>query len=89
MILNIEIPDSPEKFSMAWETGFSISTEIFNSPKEGQSILISMNSAGLLSLARYLLMLAQPEITVGHHYHFDENNSLEPGSIELIIEKVK
>lgn len=89
MIIHIEIPDSPEDFSLAWEPGFKISTRIFDSSEGGKSLLISLNSAGLLSLARYLLMLSRPEISVGHHYHFDDSNSLESGSVEMIIEKLE
>lgn len=48
-------------------------------------ILISANREGLLSLSRQLQMLAEePE---GSHIHYDEYNSLEEGSADLIIEK--
>jgi hypothetical protein len=87
MILNIEIPDSDENFSSAWEPGFEISTQIYMSEREGNTIIIHSNSAGLISLARYLLLLAQPSLSKGKHYHFDDQNSLEAGSVELIIHK--
>jgi hypothetical protein len=41
----------------------------------------------LISLAIHLLTLAQENVPVGSHCHFDEHNSLEHGSKELIIEK--
>lgn len=43
------------------------------------------NKSGLISLANHLLNLGQDDISFGHHLHFDEYNSLEEGSSELII----
>ena len=48
-------------------------------------VVISANREGLLSLQRQLAALA--EETPGSHIHYDEFNSLEEGSAELIIEK--
>ena len=48
-------------------------------------IVISANKEGLLSLQQQLEALA--EETPGSHIHYDEYNSLEEGSSELIIEK--
>ena len=50
-------------------------------------IVISANREGLLSLAGQLTALA--EGVPGDHIHYDENNSLEKGSAELIIERVE
>lgn len=52
-------------------------------------VYIQANRAGLLSLASQLLTLDQEEIPCGTHFHYDEINSLEEGSNELIIERVK
>ena len=52
----------------------------------GNVIVISANKAGLLSLAGQLQALA--EESPGTHIHYDEFNSLEEGSKELIIEKI-
>lgn len=38
--------------------------------------------------ARHLLTLAQDSVPSGTHIHFDDLNSLEDGSIGLIIEKL-
>ncbi len=65
-----------------WEDGFEIETKI-----ENGIIMIIANRAGLVSLANHLLNLAQNEIPVGHHLHFDDSNSLEENSVELIIQK--
>ena len=50
-------------------------------------IVISAIREGLLSLAGQLTALA--EGVPGDHIHYDENNSLEKGSAELIIERVE
>ena len=52
---------------------------------EGNEVLISANIQGLLSLAKQLVALAKEE--AGSHIHYDEYNSLEDGSVNLIIEK--
>ena len=52
---------------------------------EGGTAVISANRDGLLSLAEQLVTLAEEE--PGSHIHYDESNSLEDGSDELIIEK--
>ena len=48
--------------------------------------LISANKDGLLSLADHLRELANQDR--GTHIHYDEYNSLEDGSDELIVEKI-
>ena len=53
---------------------------------ENNTVVISTNKEGLLSLAEQLTMLAEME--PGSHIHYDENNSLEDGSAEMIIEAV-
>ena len=65
-----------------WELGFDIETKT----NDG-TISIIANKAGLISLAKQLLTLAQENVPVGRHLHFDEYNSLEEGSIELVIQK--
>lgn len=84
MEIKIEIPDYSESNGIKynWENGFEI--EVKNT--DG-IIKIIANKEGLKSLANHLLNLAQDEVPIGYHLHFDENNSLEEGSLELIIEK--
>lgn len=83
-IIEIEIPkyNSDNGIEYKWESGFHIETQI-----EDGIIKIIANKAGLLSLANHLLNLAQDTVPSDHHLHFDEYNSLEDGSAELIIEK--
>lgn len=79
----IEIPEyDPNKgIAYLWEAGFEISTDT-----NGNAIKISANKEGLISLANHLLTLA--EAPIKGHLHYDDLNSLEDGSIELIIDKI-
>lgn len=66
---------------IAWIDGYEIKVSIENS-----ATVISANREGLLSLAALLTALANAEI--GAHIHYDEYNSLEDGSTELMIERI-
>jgi len=85
MTIQIEIPeyDPSRRIRYNWEDGFQIAAK-----SDKETIVLSANRAGLISLANHLLNLAQGNIPVGHHMHFDRFTSLEEGSTELIIEKV-
>ena len=85
MKIEIEIPDySSEKgIQMSWEYGFTIDVR-----NNGNAVIIKANKAGLVSLAHQLLTLAQNKVPSGHHLHYDELNSLEDGSCEVVIEKL-
>lgn len=63
-----------------WIEGFEIRAAVENS-----EIVISANREGLLSLAKQLTALADG--MPGDHIHYDEYNSLEEGSPDMIIEK--
>ena len=54
---------------------------------EGDETIISANRAGLLSLAQQFIALA--EEPAGVHIHYDQWNSLEDGSDQLIVEKAE
>ena len=84
MEIKMDIPEYiPEKgITYQWLDGAEIRTVIDNG-----KILILANRDGLISLANHMLNLAQETIPRGYHMHFDEFNSLEEGSIDLIIEK--
>ena len=63
-----------------WIEGFEIRVT-----SEHKETVITANREGLLSLARQLTALAgQPP---GSHLHYDQHNSLEEGSSELIVVK--
>ncbi len=66
-----------------WVEGFKIFVRTCNN----HEVTISANKEGLLSLACQLKALA--EGIPGDHIHYDAYNSLEEGSLEMIIERVK
>ena len=65
-----------------WIEGSEIAVNIYN-----KEVTVSANKEGLLSLAGQIKALA--EGVPGDHIHYDEDNSLEEGSAEMIIERVK
>ena len=67
--------------NIEWKTGSEIRVSIDNG-----AAVISANREGLLSLADQLAALAEAE--PGSHIHYDEYNSLEEGSAEMIIGRV-
>ena len=64
-----------------WVDGFEITAVA-----ENGGIVISANREGMLSLAKQLTALADG--APGDHIHYDEHNSLEEGSMKMIIERV-
>jgi hypothetical protein len=86
MKITLDIPeyDSNKGFSYKWENGFEIKIG-----REDNTIVLSANKAGLLSLANHCINLAQDDVPFNYHLHFDQSNSLEDGSLELLIQKVK
>ena len=54
---------------------------------ENGEIVISANKEGLLSLAKHLTVLADG--VPGNHVQYNEYNSLEEGSAEMIIERIR
>jgi hypothetical protein len=84
MEISITVPEyHPQNgIQFKWEDGFNIEVRI-----EKGITIIKANKEGLRSLANHLLNLAQQNVPSGYHLHFDELNSLEEGSSELIIER--
>ena len=64
-----------------WVRGYVIKVET-----DCKEITIQANKEGLISLANQLLELAKS--SPGSHIHYDEYNSLEEGSAEMIIAKL-
>ncbi len=85
MKIQIEIPDYSTKGGMRfeWEPNFTITVQV-----ENEVVNVKATSDGLISFARILLSLAQPEIPSGYHIHLDSFNSLEDDSCEIVIEKM-
>ena len=64
---------------ISWEEDFAIRVKSVRGV-----VVVSANREGLLSLAAQLMALAEAQ--PGSHIHYDESNSLEEGSAEMIIE---
>lgn len=64
-----------------WIDEFEIQVKV-----ENGTVVISANREGMLSLAEQLAALADG--MPGDHIHYDQYNSLETGSSEMIIERV-
>jgi len=84
MKITLDIPDYDVTtgLKVKWEEGFEIITNSGNG-----STTILANRAGLISLANILLNLSQETVPSGSHIHLDDLNSLESGSVELILVK--
>ena len=63
-----------------WVDGAEIRVTI-----ENGAVTMKANKEGLLSLATQLVMMAAE--APGTHIHYDDHNSLDEGSAEMIIEK--
>ncbi|MED4781966.1 hypothetical protein [Brevibacillus choshinensis] len=85
MDINVQIPkySNERGIEFTWEDNFTIKAEKFSN-----TIVIKANKEGLQSLAIQLLTLAQDEVPVDTHLHYDELNSLEDGSCEIVIQKI-
>ncbi|PUZ24225.1 hypothetical protein GA0116948_107194 [Chitinophaga costaii] len=83
-VVKIEVPsyDPNKGIEYKWESGFEIEAKI-----QDGVIKITANKEGLVSLGNHLLNLAQDDIPSGYHLHFDEYNSLDEGSSELVVQK--
>lgn len=84
MKITLEIPEYQPQTGIKykWEDGFDIGVTV-----ENGVVHLVANSAGLISLANQLLILAQKDVPSGIHMHLDEFNSLDEGSSQLILEK--
>jgi len=82
--VTVEIPKFTKEsgFNFDWKGDFKIFVK-----NENDEISIQANKDGLISLAGHLLNLAQEDVPTPYHLHFDDMNSLEEGSLALIIEK--
>lgn len=84
MKICLDVPeyDPHTGLKLVWENNFVIDVEV-----TGDQAIISANSEGLVSLARHLLLLAQPNVPAGHHIHLDELNALEDGPFGIIFQR--
>jgi len=84
--ITLEVPVFNGAFNYNWTKKSKIKT-IIEWDVGDRGIVIKCNKEGLLSLANHLVNLSQAEVPEHYHIHLDEFNSLESGSISLIIEK--
>ena len=80
--IKITVPEYDNGIELIWEANYKIKTSA-----PFYSLTIEANREGLISLARHILHLAQKDVPNGSHFHLDEFNSLENGSLELIVSK--
>jgi hypothetical protein len=66
-----------------WRPGHKLSTRV-----DDDATVIAGNAKGLASLADHLLRLAADEAPPGAHLHLDDLSGFEPGSVEIIIERI-
>jgi hypothetical protein len=85
MQISMDVPsyDPARGLRYEWDDGFEIRVHI-----RKDEVTIAANEAGLRSLARHLLMLAQDSVPVHSHIHLDSSNSLEDGSCQVVIDKI-
>ena len=74
-------PDEGLRFS--WDEGFEIAASVTRS-----EVLIKANRAGLTSLARHLLTLAQEGVSGGMHIHLTADQEVE-SEVDLILERME
>ncbi|MFC0624388.1 Imm32 family immunity protein [Kribbella deserti] len=82
MELRIEVPDCGDALRFEWDEGFTIAVSV----DEGGQVLISANNAGLVSLARHLLTLAQDGAGPGAHLHLTAGQEID-GDHDLVLER--
>ncbi|MBQ8833493.1 MAG: hypothetical protein IJ001_12630 [Oscillospiraceae bacterium] len=82
MKAEVEIQPYDGSIHLTWTEGFEIICR-----EDHGAVHIRANAEGLKSLASLCLTLAQETVPEYSHVHLDEFNSLEDGSVELIIEK--
>jgi hypothetical protein len=85
MRIIVDVPEYEPALGLRfqWDAAFEIQVHA-----RGDEVTIAANAAGLRSLARHLLTLAQETVAVHTHFHLDSSNSLAETSGQLIVEKV-
>lgn len=67
-----------------WERDFRLEVAV-----EGREVTIRANRAGLVSLAKQLLTMAQEHVPSGCHLHYEAGTALEDDSHDLVIALLK
>lgn len=79
----VHVPDyrSGGGLLLSWDENFEIAVSV-----SGAEVAIKANRAGLVSLARHLLTLAQDEVHEGAHIHLTADQEIESDH-DLILER--
>lgn len=88
--MEVVIYDYDPKFGVGtwWDDDATLKVEVWESPE--RTAIISGNPAGLVSLARHLLTLAQDAVPDGQHFDFDTYLGwLDEGSVAIRLEVEK
>lgn len=80
--IEIVIPEYAKEYGVWPITGGPYVLEVHLDPKG--TVVISGDKEGLITLARHLLTLAQDEVPLGAHIHYDDN-LLEENSLDLVV----
>ncbi|MFG1689399.1 hypothetical protein ACGFNP_55275 [Nonomuraea sp. NPDC049269] len=85
MNLSIEVPEyrAGEGLGFAWDENFEIELTV-----RSTEVVIKANHAGLTSLARHLLTLAQVGVHEGSHIHLTADQEIE-SDFDLILERME
>jgi hypothetical protein len=77
--IELLIPEANERWDsrFIWEPDYEITVQV-----DGKYAIIKGNSAGLISLAKFLIILAQDEAVPGDHRHFDAGGLGELGELD-------
>ncbi len=82
----ITLPTQDDKgINFLWDGGEAISVSVERN--NNNEVLIKANKAGLVTLARHLLTLAEDSIEDRSHLHLDPETGVNAESAPLILEK--
>ncbi|SPL88241.1 unnamed protein product [[Actinomadura] parvosata subsp. kistnae] len=78
----IDVPEyrSEEGLRFVWDDDFEIELRV-----TATEVVVKANRAGLTSLARHLLTLAQQGVRAGSHVHLTADQEIE-SDVDLIVE---
>ncbi|MFD9737569.1 hypothetical protein [Umezawaea sp. NPDC059074] len=80
--MNIPERGPNEGLQYEWDFGFEIALEVVES-----EVVLRGNRAGLISLARHLLTLAQEDVSPGTHLHLAAGQEID-SAFGLILESM-
>ena len=81
VLISVPEYDGRRGIHLEWDDGFEIGVAV-----DGSEVRLVANRAGLVSLARHLLTLAQDGVPSGRHVHLTAGQELE-STVDLILER--